>query len=78
MEEEEETDDDTWNTVYRLLENESKLALGLSTLGPCLRTLNFPPKTCVPKSAKMPRKRKSKTRSETMASIELIRDASRF
>ena len=42
------------------------------------RSLNFPPKTWVPKRAKIPRKRKRRTRRETIASIELIRDAKRF
>ena len=40
--------------------------------------LNLPPKTWVPRRAKMPRKRKRRTRRETIASIELISEPSRF
>ena len=40
--------------------------------------MNLPPKICVPRRAKMPRKSKRRTRSETMASIELMSEASRF
>ena len=57
------------------------MALGVIMLSPPLssrRILNLLPKICVPRSAKMPRKRKSSTRSEKMASIELISEASRF
>ena len=64
--------------MYRLLAKESKLALGLVTDARTLRTLNLPPNTWVPSRAKMPRNRKSKTSRETMASIELMREASRF
>ena len=57
----------------------SKLAGGFLTPfhGP-FRSLNLAPNSCVPSSAKMPRKRKSRTRSEIMASIELIREPSKF
>ncbi len=64
--------------MYRLLKKESKFALGVNTEASTLRTLNFPPKTWVPKRAKIPRKRKSKTNNDTIASILLIREARRF
>ena len=40
--------------------------------------MNLPPNTWVPSSAKMLRKRKRRTRSETMASTLLMSEARRF
>ena len=54
------------------------MALGFKIWSPCLRTGNFPPKTWVPRRAKIPRNRKRRTRRDTMASIELINEAKRF
>ena len=70
--------------MKRLEGNESKLLLGLEcTLefpGPILdfRVGNLPPKTWVPKRAKIPRNKNRSTRSEIMASILLMSEASRF
>jgi hypothetical protein len=70
--------------VKRAEENESKLLLGLECNFempmPILdfRTGNLPPKTWVPKRAKIPRNKNRRTRSEIMASILLMSEASRF
>ena len=69
--------------MKRLEGNESKLLLGLVRkfeldLSEALRMGNLPPKTWVPKRAKMPRNKKRRTRSDTMASMLLISEARRF
>ena len=67
----------TWNTVKKLWEKESKLLLGLCRVR-SPRLVNLPPNTWVPSSAKMLRKRKRRTRSETMASTLFMSEARRF
>lgn len=69
--------------MKRLEGNESKLLLGLLCkfelrLLRDLRKGNLPPKTWVPKRAKMPKNKKSRTRRETMASMLLMSEARRF
>ena len=72
--------------MKRLEENESKLRLGLECkleMLPMpiildLRMGILPPKTWVPKRAKIPRNKNRRTRSETMASMLLISEAKRF
>lgn len=69
----------TWKTVKRLEEKESKLLLGLvkRSLSLDLRIGNLPPKTWVPKRAKIPRNKNRRTRRDTMASILLTKEARR-
>ena len=43
-----------------------------------LRIGSFPPKSWVPRRAKIPRKRNRRTRRDKMASIELVREIRRF
>ena len=69
--------------MKRLEGNESKLLLGLECkfelrLDLDLRMGNLPPKTWVPKRAKMPKNRKSRTSSETIASMLLMSEPRRF
>ena len=68
--------------MKRLEGNESKLLLGLKCLFELnlanLRMGNLPPKTWVPNRAKMPRNKKRRRRSDTMASMLLISEARRF
>ena len=70
--------------MKRLEGNESKLLLGLECkLELPTPILDFrigilPPKTWVPKRAKIPRNKNRRTRSETMASILLMSEAKRF
>ena len=73
----------TWKTVKRLEGKESKLLLGLeckfeSESSFDLRRGNLPPKTWVPRRAKIPRNKNSRTRRDTMASILLMSEARRF
>ncbi len=69
--------------MKKLEVNESKLLIGLACLfrKPNLANLrmgNLPPKTWVPNRAKMPRNKKRRRRSDTMASMLLISEARRF
>ena len=83
----------TWKQEKKLLKKESKFILDLTMFGVPgnLRSMNLPPNnwtelscgcfgfpTWVPSRAKMPRKRKRRTSREAIASIEEMRDLSRF
>ena len=65
----------TWNTVNRLCTKESKLLRGLASVE---SKLNLPPKTCIPRRAKMTMKRKRSRSREAMDWIELRREATRL
>ena len=83
----------TWKQEKKLLKKESKFILDLTMFGVPgnLRSMNLPPNnwtelscgcfgfpTWVPSRAKIPRKRKRRTSREAIASIEEMRDLSRF
>ena len=65
----------TWNTVSKLCEKVSKFQRGLSLR---LSQLNFAPKTCIPKSAKMHMNRNRRTSREAIDSILPISDLNRL
>ena len=65
----------TWNTVNKLCTNVSKLLRGLASVE---SKLNLPPKTCIPRRAKMTIKRKRSSSREAMDWMELRRDATRL
>lgn len=65
----------TWNTVSKLCQKLSKFDLGLSSVS---LKLNFPPKTCIPKSAKITMKRNSSNNSEAIDCMEFSSDATKF
>ena len=72
----------TWKTVCILSENVSKLDLDTRPLAihPCWtwRDGNFPPNSWDPRSAKIPRNKKSRTSRDTIASILFVRETNRF
>ena len=68
----------TWKTVKRLWKKLSKFALGFSSPLSPWNSLNFPPKSCDPSKANIPSIRKSRSSKDAIASMELIKDLSRF
>ena len=66
-------DENTWKTVSKLCQNESKLWRGKP-----LSKLNLPPKTCMPSREKITMKRNSSNNREAIDWIELSRDATKL